>query len=912
MIAYRRELAPVKFARKRASLRRRGEAYDRAGTPTAMGLLEEILEMSADWPAWQRDALRRIFASGEIAAQDQADIRAMLEQSDGAPAPIPLDASHIPTLGDGQTTVLLDLRDLQHINRFAPGSGIRFHPAGLNIVFGTNGAGKSGYSRVLKRACRARRSAPVLPDAYADAPGTPSAEIVVLDEQGNAQLYDWREGLGADSRLAMVAVYDSHCGEDYITQEGTCDYQPYGLPQLAELTQGMMRLQANIKHEREAIRLDASPFAGLKGPHPVGRAIEALSADTDLDQIRQLGVFNQEHEARIVEIDQLLANLDLEPQARAKDGLATRLDQAAAKCRSIESLSSDRAVDRLHELHAAVLAAIDADRVAQALLHGEDGDELPGTGSDIWKTLFKAAEAFSAQVYPHADQHPSTEDGAHCVLCQQPLAETSKQRLARFRTYVASEAATALTTANKALSNAVEKVAQGSTDVIDEATLTDLRELDATTADLAEIHQKAWSARQQWTAQAYATGNWSCPRPAPAPQPALSAVIAEKAAACRAKAAELRAAKDQTQIQALSNEKASLTAKRGLAAALPLVEQYVKAAQKVRHLKSLEDQLQTKALSARITKMSQQHITDELLQAMKRELSWLGARVRPALKSRTQYGENMVSLTLENANSPPRTILSEGEQRAMGLALFLAEAQLRGDKSTLIFDDPSTSLDHRFRKRMARRLVELATERQVIIFTHDAVFLTELRMAANAQGLEPTLQTVEWAAQRPGSVIEGLAWENERFFSQLDRIQREATEFAATCNDQLNDAECRQARDLYAMLRGALERGIREIVLYDAVHPFADQVKIENVGAVIGFSMDDWKAIVGLHDECSGVIAAHDTPSDSQQEIPHPSELLEKLKAIRPVFEGCKARNSEFEKTTLTPHRNKRSALRKR
>lgn len=112
-----------------------------------MGLLEEILEMSAGWPAWQSDALRRIFTAGEIGELDLVDIRAMLEEAEGAPSPVPLDASHIPTLGDGQTTVLLELRDLQHVNRFAPGSGMQFNPGGLNIVFGTNGAGKSRVGR---------------------------------------------------------------------------------------------------------------------------------------------------------------------------------------------------------------------------------------------------------------------------------------------------------------------------------------------------------------------------------------------------------------------------------------------------------------------------------------------------------------------------------------------------------------------------------------------------------------------------------------------------------------------------------------------------------------------------------------------------------------------------------------------
>lgn len=552
----------MNFVHEKASLGL-GKVRIRIYASIAMGLLEEILEMSAGWPAWQSDAMRRIFAAGEIGEPDLAEIRAMLEEKEGAHNPILLDASHIPTLGDGRTTVLQELRNLQHVNRFAPESGIQFRPAGLNIVFGTNGAGKSGYSRVLKRACRARRSVAVLPDAFAEAPGTPSAGIVVLDEEGEARFYHWQEGTQADSSLAMVAVYDSHCGEDYITQEGNCDYQPYGLPQLAELTQGMLRLQASFKHEREAIRLDASPFAALKGAHSVGEAIDSLSADTNLDHIRQLGDFNQEQEARIVEIDQLLANLDLEPQARAKDSLATRLDQAGTKCRSIESVSSDRAVDRLQELHAAVLVAIDADRVAQALLQGDDGDELTGTGSDTWKRLFRAAEAFSAKVYPHAEHHPSTDDGAHCVLCQQPLAQSARKRLERFRIYVASEASTALSAAVTALSNAVQKVADGSTDVIDEATLADLREFDAATADLIAAHQKAWSARQQWTSQAYATGNWYCPRSVTAPQPPLSEVLAAKAAACRARAVELRVAKDQTQIQTLTTEKTSLAVGAG-------------------------------------------------------------------------------------------------------------------------------------------------------------------------------------------------------------------------------------------------------------------------------------------------------------------------------------------------------------
>ncbi|WP_318351658.1 hypothetical protein [Klebsiella pneumoniae] len=39
-------------------------------------------------------------------------------------------------------------------------------------------------------------------------------------------------------------------------------------------------------------------------------------------------------------------------------------------------------------------------------------------------------------------------------------------------------------------------------------------------------------------------------------------------------------------------------------------------------------------------------------------------------------------------------VLSEGEQRALGMAMFLAELESLPHASTVIFDDPSASLDH--------------------------------------------------------------------------------------------------------------------------------------------------------------------------------------------------------------------------
>src|SRR5690606_29808901 len=161
-----------------------------------------------DSPNWQRDALRRIFAAnGKITATDLAEIRAMVEQLAGAPSPLPLDKSHIPTMGSGSSTVLLRLSQLKNVNGFPDGRELEVADQGLRLVFGENGTGKSGFARVMKRACRARHSAPVLPNAFsAGKQPTPPQAHIDYRIGGKDHQITWTEGGASNGDLAMVSV----------------------------------------------------------------------------------------------------------------------------------------------------------------------------------------------------------------------------------------------------------------------------------------------------------------------------------------------------------------------------------------------------------------------------------------------------------------------------------------------------------------------------------------------------------------------------------------------------------------------------------------------------------------------------------------------------------------------------------
>ena len=53
--------------------------------------------------------------------------------------------------------------------------------------------------------------------------------------------------------------------------------------------------------------------------------------------------------------------------------------------------------------------------------------------------------------------------------------------------------------------------------------------------------------------------------------------------------------------------------------------------------------------------------------------------------------------------------------------------QLDNVKAPVVFDDPVTSLDHYIIDAVARRLVKLSRERQVIVFTHSILMFNSIR-----------------------------------------------------------------------------------------------------------------------------------------------------------------------------------------
>src|SRR5581483_5004130 len=142
----------------------------------------------------------------------------------------------------------------------------------------------------------------------------------------------------------------------------------------------------------------------------------------------------------------------------------------------------------------------------------------------------------------------------------------------------------------------------------------------------------------------------------------------------------------------------------------------------------------------------------------------------------------------------------------------LAELSQSSHNSALVFDDPVSSLDHWHRECIAIRLVQEAKQRQVIVFTHDAVFLHDLETRAEKDGVTATFRFLEWHGDQPGRCQDGLPWDFKSAKDRLDKLEKDQRKLASSWGPQPNDSNVLDMRRAYSYLRSTVECVVEKVV----------------------------------------------------------------------------------------------------
>lgn len=851
-----------------------------------MSILQEIQKWSTEQPAWQQDAIARIYSQSDLSAEDLDDLYALLKVEHGIPDPAgrqprTLAADQIAGAAPiGQRVQLASIKNLLNVNALAPDQHLLIAKTGLSVIYGENGAGKSGYSRALKKACRARdQSEPIHPDARL-APsqaGIPQASFDLFIDDQPAEVV-WIANQAAPEPLSAIAIFDSHCARAYVDNKGDFAYIPYGLDILEKLVGVCGKLKAMATAELGVVRPKLDAFAHLgQSQTKAGALIRGLSAKTKSVDLEALASISDIDKERFAVLAKALAERDPKQKALELKAKASRYTELAARIHTSSAQVSDAKLGVLRDLVQQSLMTKAAAELASKAFKESPG-LLPGTGGELWKALFEAARQYAAESHT-GKEFPHLGAESECPLCQNRLEKDGAERLVLFDRFVQQEAEKREKVARAAAVSAFNELRAAPLNLMIEGSLT--AELEATNPALLELcltFQHALTLRHATAVKACSPGEkWDAiPALTQSPHARLEDITIKLTA--EAKALD-ESANEQAKAAMLA-EHAELEARFRLVdvkvALLDAIEKLVLVG-KLEICVSKSGT--TNGISRQSTTLSNSIATQDVVAALNHELGELNVHeLKAVMKAETARGKTQYKLVLETpGNLAAKDILSEGEQRAIAIAAFLAEVSLGGGLGGVVFDDPVSSLDHRRRWLVAKRLTQEALKRQVIIFTHDIYFLCILQQCATELDLDLTPQCIRKAPGGFGVHSERVPFDamvTTKRITALRKMYDKVREAKKTGDDE---TQTQWTRDAYYHLRLAWERAVEEVLLFGTVTRFEEGISTQRLRSVI-VEDDDYMQIEAGMTKCSKF--AHDPAACAHLPTPSPEELSNDIEAL--------------------------------
>ncbi|WP_343122735.1 AAA family ATPase [Verrucomicrobium sp. 3C] len=243
------------------------------------------------------------------------------------------------------------------------------------------------------------------------------------------------------------------------------------------------------------------------------------------------------------------------------------------------------------------------------------------------------------------------------------------------------------------------------------------------------------------------------------------------------------------------------------------------------------------AITQQITRRRREILTPTLKQALECELSALHLTHIPLrLANRGDLGSSLIEIALSTqqriANNSD--VLSEGEQRGLALACFLAELNEVGRDLGIIMDDPVSSLDYSRMESVAGRLAqEVASGRQVIAFTHSILFHDMLSSAARRAGVACHEEWMTSLGDDRFGIIDNARkpWHVKPVTERLTEIDQAARALKDAGYDRSDEKFRGDVTTLCTQMRTTWERIVEEILFNKTIQRFRPEIMTQRLKA---------------------------------------------------------------------------------
>lgn len=846
-----------------------------------MSPVEQIVDWVKEKPIWWQHTVRIALQNGELSEVDLDEIHhvALMEHGLREKDDIWFGTQQpILTTGFEQEEAEVTLKSIsqvKNVGSLAEDQLLEFSSSGLTIIYGDNGAGKSSYSKILKHACLARGKPPLILGNVFENSGVPSSALLSVTVNGRDNNKSWSLDFTGDLDIKSIRIFDGEVADNFVTDEDELGYKPAGL----HLLEGLV---AAIDLVKRRVIEECMPGNGLVslpefGDTKIGDFVRNLSSETDITKIKKYTIKDDEP----YKSDQLVRDIsDLKSKSpkRIRKELENKKQQLLPLKNFLEKAIFDldnKVYEKLKTMSLDVSQKLMlSEKLRQRLLVGLP---LKGIGGEEWQNMWNAAEKYMMSMEENRNFPPEKEE--ICPFCLQDISANTATKLEQFREFLLDQSSLQANEAKSKLENEQQKLQALNIEAEPyQAAITLLEGL------YPNFEENFNGLIDQLLERKTTFSSESIPESIP--ELCLDSFNQLKT---QIKYIEnsLKNIKENSSILKVINIKEreldEFNDKKLFNNNIEQIKNNINRYKELNNYEKLELECKPRSVTDLNTKICKSEIITPLVDSFDEELKEFNFnRFKVSPKTRGSLGAQLLKLEILASGKPlVAKVASDGEQRCIAIACFLAEMRADKRKSAVIFDDPVSSLSHKWSSRVAKRLVKESLNRQVIVLTHDIVFYKLLlEEIENLEGSSSNEICLESSRKKAGIVRDIPPWDALTTSKRIKQLKVKLRKLK-TIDHEGTEREFREeAYAFYGYLREAWERLVEEKLLNQVVTRFGRGVQTNRLKRLVDLKQEDFQRIDAGMSKCSTYFRGHDSAPAAGDPYPTIQEIETDIKAI--------------------------------
>ena len=854
-------------------------------------LENEVKKFANEFPYWIKYLANKILSGNEISQNDIDETYLYLLEDLGITEKTTRTEITLSGLHDNErdyysNLMLSKLENVEGVNALLEGQSIEFSP-NLTIIYGSNGSGKSGYTRLLKNVFYSKSKEKILSNIYSTDIVKPVNANFIFKSEGNEISVSYNNN--DHSIFEQFSVFDGKSAVKHIESKNEFEFKPAGLNFFGKFADALSHVEKKLNNE-VTIKQQGTNINNLlmlfDGNSEVTEAIQAINTDKGFENLSKIASYTEKNTKEKESVQKKYEELQIASTKKDQEirNLNTIKKLLLQVKQSVEKFNQYFSNEMFKKANQAIIECLEKEEIAKNEgVENFKTDNLNGIGTSEWKNFILSAEKFALLQENGNSHYPKNED--HCLFCQQKLSEPAQKLIINYRKFIES------VSEKKAaeLQNKLNKAKK----LYDDLDFNLFPPNDILTNWLIENYPieleiiKHSIEKQQILAEKICSD-------------IQNKVVNEKVGVLIEtnifETIEIELEKSLTilntgnqfkELERLRNSIINLEHKEKLSLHFPKFENYFNM--QVWLNKASKANFPKQKITLKEKELSSKYFSENYVSIFNNECQKLNGDFGIEINRTSTAGKSYRQLRLKGKN--PNTILSEGEQKVIATADFLAEMKLSEINRGIIFDDPVTSLDDKRKNEIATRLVEEAELRQVIIFTHDLVFVSNLLSKCEQQEAEFLCHWIENIdGKNPGAIYLNNAPSYEKDYKTSGKAQNYLNE-AKKSNPQQREEKIKNG---FAALRTSYEAQVVFGLFKGVVQRFNERVSIESLRKVY-FTTELIDELLESYALCCRFMEGHSHSDKYSYKKPTIEDLNNEIKRfdeIKKKISSCKKNKS--------------------